>query len=53
MGIIALVNIGMIVTGDIKQPLSKANTLVVQDGKIAKIEKPRYLVGALRWRKDD
>lgn len=37
MAIIALVNIGMIVTGDIKQPLSKATTIVVQDGLIAKI----------------
>jgi len=37
MAVIALINIGMIVTGDIKQPLSKANTIVVRDGKIAKI----------------
>ncbi|KJR49218.1 Enamidase [Desulfosporosinus sp. I2] len=45
MAIIALVNIGMIVTGDIKQPLSKATTMVVQDGKIAKIGDADILEG--------
>jgi len=45
MATIALVNIGMIVTGDIKQPLSKATTMVVQDGKIAKIGNADILEG--------
>lgn len=45
MAIIALVNIGMIVTGDIKQPLSKSNTIVVQDGKIAKIGNAEIVEG--------
>ncbi|TGE38056.1 Enamidase [Desulfosporosinus fructosivorans] len=45
MATIAFVNIGMIVTGDIKQPLSKANTIVVQEGKIAKIGNADILAG--------
>ena len=45
MSVIALVNIGTIVTGDIKQPLSKATTIVVQDGKIAKIGNSDILGG--------
>ncbi|MCB8816027.1 amidohydrolase family protein [Desulfosporosinus shakirovi] len=37
MATIALTNIGTLLTGDIQQPLSKANTIVVQDGLIAKV----------------
>lgn len=37
MATIALTNIGKLVTGDIKNPISSANTIVIQDGKIAKV----------------
>lgn len=37
MAIMALTNIGTLVTGDISNPLSKNDTIVVQDGKIVRI----------------
>ncbi|WP_425805615.1 amidohydrolase family protein [Desulfitobacterium sp. Sab5] len=45
MATIALTNIGKLVTGDIKNPVSSANTIVVQDGKIAKIGNAEILKG--------
>lgn len=37
MGTIAIVNIGQLVTGNIEQPLSTADTIIIQDGKFVKI----------------
>ncbi|HVJ49170.1 amidohydrolase family protein [Desulfitobacterium sp.] len=37
MSILALTNIGKLVTGDIQNPLCDSNTIVVKDGKIAKV----------------
>ncbi|WP_434510939.1 amidohydrolase family protein [Desulfitobacterium sp. AusDCA] len=37
MSVLALTNIGKLVTGDIRNPVSKFNTIVVKDGKIAKV----------------
>ena len=45
MATIALTNIGKLVTGDINNPVSNANTIVVQDGKIAKIGDAEILKG--------
>jgi len=45
MATIALTNIGKLVTGDINNPVSSANTIVVQDGKIAKIGDAEILKG--------
>jgi len=45
MATIALTNIGKLVTGDINNPVSNANTIVVQEGKIAKIGDAEILKG--------
>lgn len=45
MATIAFVNIGTLVTGDIDQPICKADTIIVQDGKIAKIGNVDILEG--------
>jgi enamidase len=37
MSTLAIKNIGILATGDIKEPVSKANTIIVEDGKIKKI----------------
>ncbi|MEA4903209.1 amidohydrolase family protein [Desulfitobacterium sp.] len=37
MSVLALTNIGKLLTGDIQNPVSKFNTIVVKDGKIAKV----------------
>lgn len=37
MSILAIKNIGILVTGDVKNPVSKANTIIVEDGKIKKV----------------
>lgn len=37
MTALAIKNIGTLVTGDIKNPISSANTIVIEDGKIAKL----------------
>nr|WP_092070475.1 amidohydrolase family protein [Dendrosporobacter quercicolus]NSL48260.1 amidohydrolase family protein [Dendrosporobacter quercicolus DSM 1736]SDM10939.1 enamidase [Dendrosporobacter quercicolus] len=37
MGTIAIVNIGQLVTGNIEQPLSTADTIIIQEGKFVKI----------------
>lgn len=37
MSTLAIKNIGILITGDIKNPVSKANTIIVEDGKIKKI----------------
>jgi len=37
MSILAIKNIGILVTGDINNPISKANTIIVEDGKIKKV----------------
>lgn len=37
MAIIALANIGRLITGDINEPISQHDTVVVQDGKIVRI----------------
>ncbi|KJS46158.1 amidohydrolase family protein [Desulfosporosinus sp. BICA1-9] len=43
MATIALINIGTLVTGDIQQSLSKASTIVVQDGIIVKVGQAEIL----------
>ena len=37
MSVLAIKNIGILVTGDVKNPVSKANTIIVEDGKIKKV----------------
>ena len=37
MSILAIKNIGILITGDVNNPVSKANTIIVEDGKIKKI----------------
>ncbi len=37
MSILAIKNIGILVTGDVKNPVSKANTIIVEDGKVKKV----------------
>lgn len=37
MSTLAIKNIGILVTGDINNPVSKANTIIVEDGKIKKV----------------
>jgi enamidase len=37
MSVLAIKNIGILVTGDVKNPVSKANTIIVGDGKIKKV----------------
>lgn len=37
MSRLGIKNIGILVTGDVKNPISKANTIIVEDGKILKV----------------
>lgn len=37
MSTLAIKNIGILITGDINNPVSKANTIIVEDGKIKKV----------------
>jgi enamidase len=37
MTTVAIKNIGTLVTGDIKNPISSANTIIIEDGVIAKL----------------
>lgn len=43
MSKLAIKNIGILVTGDIKNPISKASTIIVEDGKILKIGDEKLL----------
>ncbi|UWG97880.1 amidohydrolase family protein [Dehalobacter sp. DCM] len=45
MATIAFINIGTILTGDMDEPISQANTIVVQDGKIARVGNADILEG--------
>ncbi len=43
MSILGIKNIGILVTGDVKNPISKATTIIVEDGKILKIGDEKLL----------
>jgi len=43
MSTLAIKNIGTLVTGDINNPISKANTIIVEDGKIKKVGDEKLL----------
>ncbi|AEE90608.1 Enamidase [Tepidanaerobacter acetatoxydans Re1] len=43
MSVLAIKNIGILVTGDINNPISEANTVVVEDGKIKRIGDEKLL----------
>jgi len=43
MSTLAIKNIGKLVTGDIKNPVSKANTIIIEDGKIKKLGDEKLL----------
>ncbi len=43
---IAIKNIGVLVSGDIENPILNANTILIEDGKIAKIGDESILAGA-------